>query len=162
MAIFRESSFLTFFLTVVAVVIVINPVAYGQDEESVVVVYDNPVKCRPAVDEYATCESTGDTWNTKSYCLDSETYSNVLGCCPADKIAGWGDSVTTCRHGSIGWPSIPNSNTYIRDTTTTEDVDDADTGSDSIATASPSSSSLLLSTAMGIAISLVVVIGHYY
>jgi len=158
MAIYRNSSFLTFLFAVVAVVVtVINPVAYGQeDEESVVVVvvYDDPLKCRPAVDEYTTCESTGDTWNTKSYCLDTDTYDNVLGCCPADQIGAWNATVITCRHGAIGWPSIPNSNTYT--------LDDLDTGNDSTAAPSSSSSSLLLSTATGIAISLVVVVGHYY
>jgi hypothetical protein len=159
MAIFRNSSFFTFLFAVVAVVIVINPVAYGQDESVVLVVYDDPVKCRPAVGEYTTCESTGDTWNTKSYCVDGESYSNVLGCCPADKITSWDDSVKSCRHGSIGWPTISNLNT---DATTTEVADDLDIGSDSTVTASSSSSSLLLSTATGIAISLVVVIGHYY
>ncbi|OEU07566.1 hypothetical protein FRACYDRAFT_271957 [Fragilariopsis cylindrus CCMP1102] len=178
MAIFRNSySFLTFIFAVVAVVVitVINPpVADGQevdDVESVVdvtVVYDDPLKCRPAVDDYTSCESSGVTWNTKSYCLDTETYENVLGCCPADQIGAWNTTVITCRHGAIGWPQVPNSNNYVTPpTTSTEDVDVDDVndiGNDS-STASASStsfSSLLHSTATGIATSLVVMIGHYY
>ncbi|OEU05849.1 hypothetical protein FRACYDRAFT_273488 [Fragilariopsis cylindrus CCMP1102] len=178
MAIFRNSSFLTFIFAVVAVVVstVINPVVYGQEEDdvesvvTVAVVYDDPLKCRPAVGDYTTCESTGVTWNTKSYCLDTETYDNVLGCCPADQIGAWNTTVITCRHGAIGWPQIPNSNNYVTppSTTSTEDVDVDDVddiGNDSTASAASSStfSSVLHSTATGIAISLVVVvIGHYY
>jgi hypothetical protein len=177
MAIFRNSSFLSLIFAVVAAVVITvnNPVASGQevdDVESVVeivVVYDDPLKCRPAVDDYSTCESTGVTWNTKSYCLDTETYDNVLGCCPADQIGAWNTTVITCRHGAIGWPQVPNSNNYVPppSTTSTEDVDVEDVddiGNDSTASAASStSSSLLHSTATGIATSLVVVvIGHYY
>ena len=175
MAIFRNSSFLTFIVAVVAVVVitVINlPVAYGQQEvddvESgvgVVVVYDDPLKCRPAVDDYTSCESTGVTWNTKSYCLDTETYENVLGCCPADQIGAWNTTVITCRHGAIGWPQIPNSNNYVTPPTTSttedvdvDDVDDIGNDSSTVSAASSTFTSSLLhsTTATGIAISLVV------
>jgi hypothetical protein len=158
MMIFRNSSFLPLLFAIIAVVIVINPVVYGQNITLVPIEEYQGFNCRPAVGEYATCESTGEIWNTKSYCMDSETSLNVLGCCPADQLESWDDSVESCIHGSVGWPTISTANTDA--TITEEDIENGlGIGSDSTATDSSSSSSLLLSSAMGIAITFVVMIG---
>jgi hypothetical protein len=161
MMIFHNSSFLPLlFATVAVVVTVINPVAYGQDESEVQYL---GFKCRPAVDEYATCESTGNIWNIKAYCMDSKTSSNVNGCCPDDQMESWDDSVKSCIHGIPpgGWQttiSAAETDAIIAEEEI-EDIEDlGDLREYLIDSAAAADSSI--SSAMGIAISFVVMIGH--
>jgi hypothetical protein len=101
MMIFRSnnSSFISLLSAIVAVVIVNNPVAYGQDYSGT---------CRPAVGVYETC-SLGDAWNIKSDCEGEgegvNDGQNILGCCPGNIIASWdGSVVKVCSHGSDEFP----------------------------------------------------------
>jgi hypothetical protein len=161
--IFRSnySSFISFLYAVVVVAIVINPVAYGQDY--------NAGTCRPAVGDYATCSfGEGDPWNIKSDCegVGVNDGQNILGCCPGNIIAGWDDLVVDgCSHCSDLFPETTISKAST-DTITEEDIGDLDIGIDSTAAATnaadSSSSSSFLSSVMGITISFVVMIGHYY
>jgi len=97
----NNSSFISLLSAIVAVVIVNNPVAYGQDYSGT---------CRPAVGVYETC-SLGDAWNIKSDCEGEgegegvNDGQNILGCCPGNIIASWdGSVVKVCSHGSDEFP----------------------------------------------------------
>ena len=167
----NNSSFLPLLFAIVAVVVVtvINPVAGNLG-----------FQCRPAIDEYAECESTGDNiWNTRSYCMDIETSSNVLGCCPDDQFESWDDeTVIGCVHGTPpgGWiitaaaAGDAENEDFTEEEEMEEDVEDIKEFLEMTAAGEDmtdfmddaANHSSISSSAVTIAISVVVMIGYYY